>query len=96
MSYNLPDEKGHFEQYGGVFIAETLMTAVTELKLAYEKYKDDAEFIAEFENDLKHYVGRESPLYHAKNLSKQLGGAQIYLKREDLNHKGRRRIYSRI
>ena len=96
MSYNLPDEKGHFEQYGGVFIAETLMTAVTELKLAYEKYKDDAEFIAEFENDLKHYVGRESPLYHAKNLSKQLGGAQIYLKREDLNHTGAHKINNTI
>jgi len=96
MSYNLPDEKGHFEQYGGIFIAETLMTAVIELKLAYEKYKDDAEFIAEFENDLKHYVGRKSPLYHAKNLSKQLGGAQIYLKREDLNHTGAHKINNTI
>ena len=96
MSYNLPDEKGHFEQYGGVFIAETLMTAVTELKHAYEKYKDDADFIAEFENALKHYVGRKSPLYHAKNLSKQLGGAQIYLKREDLNHTGAHKINNTI
>jgi len=96
MSYNLPDEKGHFEQYGGVFIAETLMTAVTELKLAYEKYKDDPDFLAEFENDLKHYVGRKSPLYHAKNLSKQLGGAQIYLKREDLNHTGAHKINNTI
>ena len=96
MSYNLPDEKGHFEQYGGVFIAETLMTAVTELKLAYEKYKDDADFLTEFENDLKHYVGRKSPLYHAKNLSKQLGGAQIYLKREDLNHTGAHKINNTI
>ena len=96
MSYNLPDEKGHFEQYGGVFIAETLMTAVTELKLAYEKYKDDADFLAEFENDLQHYVGRKSPLYHAKNLSKQLGGAQIYLKREDLNHTGAHKINNTI
>jgi tryptophan synthase beta chain len=96
MSYNLPDEKGHFEKYGGVFIAETLMTAVTELKLAYEKYKDDAEFLAEFENDLKHYVGRKSPLYHAKNLTKQLGGAQIYLKREDLNHTGAHKINNTI
>lgn len=96
MSYNLPDEKGHFEQYGGIFIAETLMTAVIELKLAYEKYKDDADFVAEFENDLKHYVGRKSPLYHAKNLSKQLGGAQIYLKREDLNHTGAHKINNTI
>ena len=96
MSYNLPDEKGHFEKYGGVFIAETLMTAVIELKHAYEKYKDDADFVAEFENDLKHYVGRKSPLYHAKNLSKQLGGAQIYLKREDLNHTGAHKINNTI
>ena len=96
MSYNLPDEKGHFEQYGGVFIAETLMTAVTELKLAYEKYKNDADFLAEFENDLQHYVGRKSPLYHAKNLSKRLGGAQIYLKREDLNHTGAHKINNTI
>ncbi|HCJ77467.1 MAG TPA: tryptophan synthase subunit beta, partial [Gammaproteobacteria bacterium] len=69
MSYSLPDDKGHFEQYGGVFIAETLMTAVTELKEAYKKYKDDADFIKEFEYDLKHYVGRTTPLYHAENLS---------------------------
>lgn len=96
MSYNLPDDKGHFAQYGGVFIAETLMTAVTELKEAYEKYKDDADFLAEFEDDLKNYVGRESPLYHAKNLSAKLGGAQIYLKREDLNHTGAHKINNTI
>lgn len=96
MSYNLPDNKGHFAQYGGVFIAETLMTAVTELKEAYEKYKDDADFLAEFEDDLKHYVGRESPLYHAKNLTAKLGGAQIYLKREDLNHTGAHKINNTI
>ena len=96
MSYNLPDDKGHFAQYGGVFIAETLMTAVTELKEAYEKYKDDPDFIAEYEDDLKHYVGRESPLYHAKNLSAKLGGAQIYLKREDLNHTGAHKINNTI
>ncbi len=96
MSYSLPDDKGHFEQYGGVFIAETLMTAVTELKEAYEKYKDDAEFIAEFEHDLEHYVGRTTPLYHAENLSKKLGGAQIHLKREDLNHTGAHKINNTI
>ena len=96
MSYNLPDDKGHFAQYGGIFIAETLMTAVTELKEAYEKYKDDAEFLAEFEDDLKNYVGRESPLYHAKNLTAKLGGAQIYLKREDLNHTGAHKINNTI
>ena len=96
MSYSLPDDKGHFEQYGGVFIAETLMTAVTELKEAYEKYKDDADFIKEFEHDLKHYVGRTTPLYHAENLSKKFGGAQIYLKREDLNHTGAHKINNTI
>ncbi len=94
--YNLPDDKGHFEQYGGIFIAETLMTAVTELKDAYEKYKNDADFLAEFKDDLKHYVGRETPLYHAKNLSEKLGGAQIYLKREDLNHTGAHKVNNAI
>ena len=96
MSYNLPDEAGHFNQYGGVFIAETLMTAVSELKEAYEKYQNDADFLAEFEADLKNYVGRESPLYHAQNLSNKLGGAQIYLKREDLNHTGAHKINNTI
>ncbi len=96
MSYNLPDEKGHFDQYGGIFVAETLMTAVTELKEAYEKFKDDPDFLKEFEDDLKHYVGRKSPLYHAKNLSEHVGGAQIYLKREDLNHTGAHKINNTI
>ena len=96
MSYNLPDDRGHFAQYGGVFIAETLISAVTELKLAYEKYKDDPDFLNEFEEDLKHYVGRMSPLYHAVNLSKQVGGAQIFLKREDLNHTGAHKINNTI
>jgi tryptophan synthase beta chain len=96
MSYSLPDDKGHFEQYGGVFIAETLMTAVTELKNAYEKYKDDKDFIAEYEFDLEHYVGRTTPLYHAENLSKKIGGAQIYLKREDLNHTGAHKVNNTI
>ncbi|MCH9712047.1 MAG: tryptophan synthase subunit beta, partial [Proteobacteria bacterium] len=85
-NYNLPDDRGHFEQYGGSFMPETLVTAVTELKDAYNKFKDDPDFLAEFEHDLKHYVGRSTPLYHAQNLSQKLGGAQIYLKREDLNH----------
>jgi tryptophan synthase beta chain len=96
MSYNLPDEKGHFDQYGGIFVAETLMAAVTELNEAYEKYKDDPDFLKEFEDDLKHYVGRKSPLYHAKNLSEHVGGAQIYLKREDLNHTGAHKINNTI
>ena len=96
MSYNLPDDKGHFDQYGGIFVAETLMTAVTELKIAYEKFKDDPDFIKEFEDDLKHYVGRKTPLYHATNLSDQVAGAQIYLKREDLNHTGAHKINNTI
>ena len=96
MSYNLPDDKGHFDQYGGIFVAETLMTAVTELKIAYEKFKDDPDFIKEYEDDLKHYVGRKTPLYHAKNLSDQFEGAQIYLKREDLNHTGAHKINNTI
>ncbi|HIL44660.1 MAG TPA: tryptophan synthase subunit beta, partial [Candidatus Thioglobus sp.] len=83
-------------QYGGIFVAETLMTAVIELKIAYEKFKDDPDFIKEFEDDLKHYVGRKTPLYHAKNLSDQVGGAQIYLKREDLNHTGAHKINNTI
>jgi tryptophan synthase beta chain len=72
------------------------MTAVTELKIAYEKFKDDPDFIKEFEDDLKHYVGRKTPLYHAKNLSDQVAGAQIYLKREDLNHTGAHKINNTI
>lgn len=95
-NYNLPDDSGHFAQYGGVFIAETLMAAVNELKNAYEKYKNDKDFVAEFEQDLKHYVGRETPLYYAQNLSQKIGGAQIYLKREDLNHTGAHKINNTI
>ena len=94
--YNLPDDKGHFDQYGGMFIAETLMAAVTELKAAYQQYKNDADFLAEFAQDLTHYVGRATPLYHAQNLSQKLGGAQIYLKREDLNHTGAHKINNTI
>ena len=92
MSYSLPDEKGHFEQYGGAFMPETLVTAVTELKEAYERLKDDKNFLEEFNHDLKHYVGRETPLYFAKNLSENIGGANIYLKREDLNHTGAHKV----
>ena len=84
--YDLPDALGHFGPYGGVFVAETLIPALEELKLAYAEAQRDPQFIAEFEYDLKHYVGRPSPIYHAKRWSELLGGAQIYLKREDLNH----------
>jgi len=91
-----PDAKGHFGQYGGVFVAETLVHALDELKEAYEHYRKDPEFIAEFHDELEHYVGRPSPIYHAKRWSGLLGGAQIYLKREDLNHTGAHKINNTI
>ena len=90
--YDLPDALGHFGRYGGTFVAETLIPALDELKEAYAAAQRDPLFIAEFEYDLKHYVGRPSPLYHAKRWSDLLGGAQIYLKREDLNHTGAHKI----
>ncbi len=90
--YDLPDALGHFGRYGGTFVAETLIPALEELKLAYAEALRDPQFIAEFEYDLKHYVGRPSPIYHAKRWSELLGGAQIYLKREDLNHTGAHKI----
>jgi tryptophan synthase beta chain len=92
----LPDEKGHFGPYGGCFVSETLMEALDELKASYARLKDDAEFQAEFDADLAHYVGRPSPLYHAERWSRELGGAQIYLKREDLNHTGAHKINNTI
>jgi len=90
--YNLPDERGHFGPYGGVFVAETLAHALQELDQAYEHYRRDPEFVAEYESELKHFVGRPSPVYHAKRWSEMLGGAQIYFKREDLNHTGAHKI----
>jgi len=90
--HDLPDSQGHFGPYGGIFVAETLIQALDELRIAYEKYRNDPEFIAEFRYDLKHYVGRPSPVYHCKRWSSLLGGAQIYLKREDLNHTGAHKI----
>ena len=90
--HDLPDSHGHFGPYGGVFVAETLIQALDELRIAYEKYRNDPEFMAEFRYDLKHYVGRPSPVYHCKRWSGLLGGAQIYLKREDLNHTGAHKI----
>jgi len=92
----MPDENGHFGLYGGRFVSETLMGPLEELEQAYKKHKDDPEFNAEFISDLKHYVGRPSPLYHAKRWSEQLGGAQIYLKREDLNHTGAHKINNTV
>ena len=92
----MPDESGHFGRYGGRFVAETLMGPLEELELAYHKYARDPEFLAEFEHELKQYVGRPSPLYHAEHWSKKLGGAQIYLKREDLNHTGAHKVNNTV
>ncbi len=89
---DLPDASGHFGPYGGVFVAETLIQALDELKAAYERCRDDPEFQAEFAYELKHYVGRPSPVYHARRWSERFGGAQVYLKREDLNHTGAHKI----
>ncbi|VAW64575.1 Tryptophan synthase beta chain [hydrothermal vent metagenome] len=94
--YSMPDERGHFGVYGGKFVAETLMGPIEELRQAYEKVKNDKNFQAQFDKDLADYVGRPSPLYHAERWSKELGGAQIYLKREDLNHTGAHKINNTI
>jgi tryptophan synthase beta chain len=96
LTYNYPDSTGHFGPYGGIYVAETLMGALDELNQAYEKYRHDPEFVAELNHDLKHYVGRPSPIYHAKHLSEHLGGAQIYLKREDLNHTGAHKVNNTV
>jgi len=90
--HDLPDARGHFGPYGGVFVAETLVHALDELRAAYERYRKDPEFVAEFEYELEHYVGRPSPVYHARRWSDLLGGAQIYLEREDLNHTGAHKV----
>jgi tryptophan synthase beta chain len=94
--YDLPDARGHFGPYGGVFVAETLVQALDELKAAYTRYRNDPEFLAEFAYELKHYVGRPSPVYHARRWSDHFGGAQVYLKREDLNHTGAHKINNTI
>jgi len=94
--YDLPDERGHFGPYGGIFVAETLSQALDELREAYAAARSDAQFEAEFRYELKHYVGRPSPIYHAKRLSGECGGAQIYIKREDLNHTGAHKINNTI
>src|SRR5688572_22715875 len=92
LNYDQPDATGHFGPYGGTFVAETLIHALDELKAAYARYSDDPEFVAEFRHELAHFVGRPSPIYHAARLSRELGGAQIHLKREDLNHTGAHKI----
>ena len=91
-----PDARGHFGIHGGRFVSETLMAALTELEAMYLRLKDDPQFRAEFDYDLAHYVGRPSPLYHAERWSRELGGAQIYLKREDLNHTGAHKVNNTI
>jgi tryptophan synthase beta chain len=95
-AYDLPDATGHFGPYGGLFVPETLMHPLEELRLAYERCKADPDFQAEMDADLRDYVGRPSPLYHAERWSRELGGAQIYLKREDLNHTGAHKVNNTI
>jgi tryptophan synthase beta chain len=92
----LPDEFGHFGPYGGMFIADTLVHAVKQLGESYAKFRNDPEFLAELRFELKDFVGRPNPLYYAERLSKETGGAQIYLKREDLNHTGAHKINNTI
>ena len=94
--YDLPDAYGHFGPYGGTFVSETLMHALDQLREAYAHYKNDPEFVAEFKSELAHFVGRPSPVYHARRWSEQLGGAQIWFKREDLNHTGAHKINNTI
>ena len=92
MNYKQPDARGHFGPYGGAFVSETLTHAIAELNDAYAKYQHDPDFLSEFKNELAHFVGRPSPIYHAARMSREVGGAQIYLKREDLNHTGAHKI----
>jgi len=94
--YQQPDDKGHFGVYGGLFVAETLMEPLTELRLAYEKFMVDKDFLAELDWELQNYVGRPSPLYFAERWSRELGGAKIYLKREDLNHTGAHKVNNTV
>lgn len=94
--YNLPDAQGHFGQFGGRFVAETLMHALDELEAVYRERMGDDAFQAQFKEELRSYVGRPTPLYHAERLSTELGGAQVYMKREDLNHTGAHKINSAL
>jgi tryptophan synthase beta chain len=101
LNYQQPDAAGHFgpvngTNYGGSFVSETLVHALDELKAAYAHYRNDPEFVAEFQRELKHFVGRPSPIYHADRLSREVGGAQIFLKREDLNHTGAHKVNNTI
>ncbi|MBL8305006.1 MAG: tryptophan synthase subunit beta, partial [Ideonella sp.] len=96
LNYQQPDARGHFGPYGGSFVAETLVHAIDELKAAWAEAQADPAFLAEFRSELKHFVGRPSPVYHAARMSRELGGAQIYLKREDLNHTGAHKVNNTI
>ncbi|MCU0969208.1 MAG: tryptophan synthase subunit beta [Rubrivivax sp.] len=96
LEYHQPDARGHFGPYGGTFVAETLIHALRELDAAYGRYRADPEFQREFRHELAHFVGRPSPVYHAARLSREIGGAQIHLKREDLNHTGAHKINNTI
>jgi len=95
-NYNFPDQNGHFGPYGGTFVAETLIEALDELKEMYKQFKDDKEFLDEFHHDLKHFVGRPSPIYFAERLTHKIGGAKIYFKREDLNHTGAHKVNNTV
>ncbi len=96
FEYQQPDVRGHFGPYGGTFVAETLVHALDELKAAYAHYSQDEAFMAEYRHELAHFVGRPSPVYHADRISREIGGAQIHLKREDLNHTGAHKINNTI
>ena len=96
LNYQQPDARGHFGTYGGTFVAETLIHALDELNAAYEQARNDPTFMAEYHHELAHFVGRPSPIYHAARMSRELGGAQIYLKREDLNHTGAHKVNNTI
>lgn len=96
LNYQQPDARGHFGPYGGTFVSETLIQALDQLKDAYEHYRNDPEFQAEFRRELAHFVGRPSPIYHAARLSREMGGAQIHFKREDLNHTGAHKVNNTI
>ncbi len=96
MNYQQPDATGHFGPYGGTFVAETLIHALDELKRVYAEVQNDPAFMAEFRSELRHFVGRPSPVYHAARLSREIGGAQIHLKREDLNHTGAHKVNNTI
>ncbi len=96
MNYQQPDSRGHFGPYGGTFVAETLIHALDELQRVYAEVRDDPAFMAEYRSELRHFVGRPSPIYHAVRLSREVGGAQIHLKREDLNHTGAHKVNNTI